>query len=90
MAAIVVCGGGVIGLCTGLMLADDGHEVTVLEPDPADPPRTPAEAWSCWRRAGVAQFRQPHTLLPRFRQVVDEELPGLTDRLPDGGCRRGG
>jgi 2-polyprenyl-6-methoxyphenol hydroxylase-like FAD-dependent oxidoreductase len=88
MAAIVVCGGGVIGLCAGLMLAEDGHEVAVLEPDPADPPGTPAEAWDGWRRAGVAQFRQPHTLLPRFRQVVDRELPGLTERLVDGGCVR--
>ncbi|MGR6965445.1 NAD(P)/FAD-dependent oxidoreductase [Geodermatophilus sp. URMC 61] len=88
MAAIVVCGGGVIGLCAGLMLAEDGHEVTVLEPDPADPPGTPAEAWDDWRRAGVAQFRQPHTLLPRFRQVVDRELPGLTERLADAGCLR--
>jgi glycine/D-amino acid oxidase-like deaminating enzyme len=44
MAAIVVCGGGVIGLCAGLMLAEDGHEVTVLEPDPADPPGTSLEA----------------------------------------------
>jgi 2-polyprenyl-6-methoxyphenol hydroxylase-like FAD-dependent oxidoreductase len=88
MAAIVVCGGGVIGLCAGLMLAEDGHEVTVLEPDPADPPGAPAEAWDGWRRAGVAQFRQPHTLLPRFQQVVDRELPGLTERLGDGGCVR--
>jgi 2-polyprenyl-6-methoxyphenol hydroxylase-like FAD-dependent oxidoreductase len=88
MAAIVVCGGGVIGLCAGLMLAEDGHEVTVLEPDPADPPTRPVEAWDGWRRAGVAQFRQPHTLFPRFRQVVDRELPGLTERLADGGCAR--
>ncbi|SET19126.1 NAD(P)/FAD-dependent oxidoreductase [Geodermatophilus poikilotrophus] len=86
MATIVVCGGGVVGLCAGLMLAEDGHEVTVLEPDAADPPGTSREAWDGWRRTGVAQFRQPHTLLPRFRQVVDRELPGLTERLADGGC----
>ncbi len=69
------------------MLAEDGHEVTVLEPDPADPPGTSHEAWDGWRRAGVARFRQPHTP-PRFRQVVDQELPGLTERLADGGCVR--
>lgn len=86
MAAIVVCGGGVVGLCAGLMLAGDGHEVTVLEPDPTGPPEQPAAAWDDWRRGGVAQFRQPHTLFPRFRQVADAELPGLVDRLADGGC----
>src|SRR3712207_6941066 len=80
-----VCSSDLIGLCAGLMLAGDGHEVTVLEPDPTDPPGTPAEAWDGWRRAGVAQFRQPHTLFPRFRQVVDRELPGLVDPLADGG-----
>jgi 2-polyprenyl-6-methoxyphenol hydroxylase-like FAD-dependent oxidoreductase len=86
MAAIVVCGGGVIGLCAGLMLAEDGHEVTVLEPDPAGPPGTPAEAWDGWQRRGVAQFRQPHNLFSRFRAVADTELPGLTDRLVAAGC----
>jgi 2-polyprenyl-6-methoxyphenol hydroxylase-like FAD-dependent oxidoreductase len=86
MAAIVVCGGGVIGLSTGMMLADDGHDVTVLEADPRDPPDTPVEAWDDWRRAGVAQFRQPHTLFPRFRAVAEQELPGLVDRLTDSGC----
>ena len=53
MAAIVVCGGGLIGLCAGLMLAEDGHGVTVLEPDPADPPGTPAAAWDDWRTKWV-------------------------------------
>ena len=81
-----MCGGGVIGLCTGLMLAEDGHEVTVLEVDSPGPPGTPAAAWDDWRRAGVAQFRQPHNLFPRFRAVVDAELPGLTERLVAAGC----
>ncbi|MGY1822764.1 FAD-dependent oxidoreductase [Geodermatophilus sp. SYSU D00079] len=86
MAAIVVCGGGVVGLSTAMMLADDGHEVTVLEADPLDPPGTPVEAWDDWRRKGVAQFRQPHNLFARFRAVADAELPGLTDRLLAAGC----
>ncbi|MGY1662666.1 NAD(P)/FAD-dependent oxidoreductase [Geodermatophilus sp. SYSU D00705] len=89
MAAIVVCGGGVIGLSVAMMLADDGHEVTVLEADALDPPETPVDAWDDWRRKGVAQFRQPHTLFPRFRLVAEEELPGLVDRLDAGGCTWG-
>ena len=86
MATIVVCGGGVIGLSAAAMLADDGHVVTVLEADSAAADETPAGAWESWRRPGVAQFRQPHNLFARFRQVADEELPGLTDDLTAAGC----
>jgi 2-polyprenyl-6-methoxyphenol hydroxylase-like FAD-dependent oxidoreductase len=85
MGSIVVCGGSVVGLCTAMMLARDGHEVTVLEADAAGAP-APPNAWTSWSRRGVAQFHQPHTFFPRFRQVCDDELPGLTDRLQAAGC----
>ena len=68
------------------MLARDGHEVTVLEGDPAPPPATPADAWESWRRPGVAQFVQPHTVLAGFRAVCQEELPDVLDRLLAAGC----
>jgi 2-polyprenyl-6-methoxyphenol hydroxylase-like FAD-dependent oxidoreductase len=86
MASIVVCGGGVVGLCAAMMLARDGHEVTVVEADPDPPPAAPLDAWTSWRRKGVAQFVQPHNLFGRFRRICDQELPGLTDRLLDAGC----
>ena len=84
MASIIVCGGGVIGLLTASMLARDGHDVTVLETDASGPPASPADAWE-WERKGVAQFRQPHNVFPRFRAVSENELPGLTDMLVDAG-----
>lgn len=86
MGAIVVCGGGVIGLATAVMLARDGHRVTVLEADPAPIPETPERAWDSWQRRGVAQFRQPHNMFARFRQVCDQELPDVTTLLLAAGC----
>ncbi|WP_426435887.1 FAD-dependent oxidoreductase [Bradyrhizobium genosp. P] len=81
MSKVLICGGGVIGLCAATMLGRDGHRVTVMEADPADQPMTHVEGWDSWERPGVAQFRQPHNLTSRFRMISEQELPGLTDDL---------
>ena len=86
MSNILICGGGVIGLCAATMLGRDGHRVTVLEADPAGQPLASVEGWAAWERPGVAQFRQPHNLSSRFRMISDQELPGLTDELLRTGC----
>ncbi|MBA3278474.1 MAG: FAD-dependent oxidoreductase, partial [Geodermatophilaceae bacterium] len=67
------------------MLARDGHQVTVLEANPQGPPASSLEAWESWERKGVAQFHQPHTLFARFRQILDEELPGMVEKLVAAG-----
>jgi 2-polyprenyl-6-methoxyphenol hydroxylase-like FAD-dependent oxidoreductase len=85
MADIVVCGGSVIGLASAMLLARDGHEVTVLERDPSDPPASGEEAWDHWDRVGVPQFRQPHNLFPGYNQVLREELPDVLDGLIEAG-----
>src|SRR5688572_19791646 len=56
MAEIVVVGAGITGLTSAMLLARDGHHVTVLERDPAPPPVDPAHAWAEWQRRGVNQF----------------------------------
>ena len=88
MAKVIVLGGGVCGLASGLMLARDGHEVTVLERDPAPVPDSPERAWEDWERRGVAQFRQAHYLQPRARTVLEAELPDVLDALAAAGAAR--
>jgi 2-polyprenyl-6-methoxyphenol hydroxylase-like FAD-dependent oxidoreductase len=87
MGRIVLVGGGIVGTCAAMMLAQDGHDVTVLERDAAPPP-PPDTAWDAWSRRGVNQFHMLHFFLPRFREVADAELPGLTDAMAAGGGLR--
>jgi 2-polyprenyl-6-methoxyphenol hydroxylase-like FAD-dependent oxidoreductase len=85
MAKVIVLGGGVCGLAAGLMLARDGHRVTVLERDPAPPPETTEHAWERWERGGVAQFRQTHFIQARARAVLEAELPDVFDAIVAAG-----
>lgn len=82
---VVVIGGGMIGLCTAMLLARDGHHVTVLERDPAPPPPT-GDPWNTWERRGVNQFRLLHFVLARFKSLAEDELPELVPALLDGGA----
>ncbi len=87
MGRIICVGGGIVGLCGATMLALDGHDVTVLERDPATP-SLPDKAWDEWDRRGVNQFRMIHLFLARFREVADVELPGLTAAMVAAGALR--
>ena len=86
MARIVVIGGGLIGFATALMVAKQGHDVTILERDPAPPPGTPDEAWDHWERQGVMQFRQPHYLLPQGLRLLEEHLPEMACAIRNAGA----
>jgi 2-polyprenyl-6-methoxyphenol hydroxylase-like FAD-dependent oxidoreductase len=88
MARIVVLGGGVCGLASGLMLARDGHEATVLERDAEPVPGSVDEAWDGWSRDGVTQFRMAHFLQPAGRMVLERELPDVFAALVSAGAMR--
>jgi flavin-dependent dehydrogenase len=88
MARIVILGAGVVGLGAAMLLAGDGHEVTVLERDPAPSPDLADDAWYGWQRRGVNQFRQPHGFQPRFCQIVEAELPHVARALETAGAFR--
>jgi 2-polyprenyl-6-methoxyphenol hydroxylase-like FAD-dependent oxidoreductase len=85
MARIVMVGGGVVGQCAAAMLGRDGHDVTVLERDPAPPP-DPEAAWNSWERRGVNQFRLLHFFQPRFRELMDANLPEVMREFRDAGA----
>jgi 2-polyprenyl-6-methoxyphenol hydroxylase-like FAD-dependent oxidoreductase len=88
MSDVVICGGGICGLGTALLLAHDGHCVTVLEGDDGPPPESAEQAWEVWSRDGVVQFRQPHNFMPGLRQVLEAELPDIQDALARAGAYR--
>ena len=81
MAEILVLGAGLNGLVTAMLLAGDGHRVTILERDHAAPGDDAESAWQGWQRPGVNQFRQLHFMLPRWRTLMQQELPAVLDQV---------
>ena len=85
---VLIVGGGICGLGTALLLARDGHEVTVLERDADAMPGGVDRTWDDWTRKGVTQFRQPHNLMPGLRLLLETELPEVQEGLRLAGAGR--
>lgn len=88
MAGVLIVGAGICGLGTALLLARDGHDVTVLERDAEPIPDSAQEAWDSWTRKGVTQFHQPHNFMPGMRRILEAELPDVQDALRRAGASR--
>ena len=87
MAKIVVAGGGICGMAAALVLAEDGHEIVLLDRDPGPVPADVEAAWR-WERRSVAQFRMAHLLLPGGYRIVADEMPAVAARLIAAGGLR--
>jgi 2-polyprenyl-6-methoxyphenol hydroxylase-like FAD-dependent oxidoreductase len=85
---VTIVGGGVAGLLTAMLLGNDGHQITLLERDPFEPPEEPTAAWDAWERRGVNQFRLLHYFAPQFRRLLEAELPTAVEHLDAAGALR--
>ncbi|GIF40776.1 FAD-dependent oxidoreductase [Actinoplanes xinjiangensis] len=85
MTEILVLGAGLNGLTTAMLLAEDGHRVTVLERDDAPPP--PRTVLPHWDRPGVSQFQGAHFMQPRWHAEMRTVLPEVLDELVSAGGR---
>ncbi len=86
MARVVVVGGGIGGLACALFLAPRGHDVTILDRDPADLPADRDAAWADWPRRGVPQFRHIHLFNARGRNLLRDEVPEVFAALRAAGA----
>ncbi len=85
MTDVVIAGGGFAGATAALFLARRGHVVTVIERDGPPPDGGPDADFADWRRPGVPQARQSHTLLARARRVLVDETPDVVQSLLERG-----
>jgi len=83
---IVVVGGSVAGLGAALVLAGEGHRVTVLERDATPLPAGPLEAFESWDRRGSPQTRHSHAFLARLHGILRRRAPDLLAKLLEHGA----
>lgn len=84
---VAIVGAGICGLCTGLALAKEGHQVALYERDAPPPEGGPDEAFFHWNRRGAAQFRHPHAFLAVMSNLLQESFPDLIDDFRHAGAR---
>ena len=84
MARILVAGGGICGLAGAMMLADDGHDVTVFERDATPVPTGPDDAFA-WERRSVTQFGLVHWMQARGTRILREDVPRAFELLSENG-----
>ncbi len=77
---IVVVGGGVAGLGSALVLARQGHDVTVVERDDTPMPTSADDAFE-WDRRGAPQVRHSHAFLARLTGLLRREHADVYEAL---------
>src|ERR1700759_2641392 len=77
---IAIVGSGPSGMTAALLLARQGHRITLVDRDPGPVAGRP------WDRVGVMQFHLPHSLRAPGRLLLAERLPDVHDALVAAGA----
>ena len=77
---VAIIGSGPSGMTAAMLLARQGHRVTLVDRDPGP------EADRPWERVGVMQFRHPHSLRAPGRMLLAQRLPDVHDALVAAGA----
>jgi 2-polyprenyl-6-methoxyphenol hydroxylase-like FAD-dependent oxidoreductase len=85
---VVVIGAGVAASAASLALAQDRHDVVLVDRTgaPALSTSSADQVFDTWQRAAVGQFRQPHNFLGLGRAVLRDRFPSVYDAVLRAGA----
>lgn len=84
---VVVAGAGPAGLLAAVCLHDDGHEVTLVDPDGYPRELADPDALAAAPRRGSPQAPHPHNFMPLARVLLRDLVPEVLEEVLSRGAQ---